>query len=177
MPGGGRYRIRCKTVSASVVCDPDYAVIDAAASGSSDAMPVLTSVASSSTITDAKIGDLPRYRNNILSAIRDNPGKSAIALATILERNHSVRVHFQALRKFIAREKLYEVASPSAPAPSTPIGRGTGSMQTSPVRASPRRRVNVKIRDLPLYTHRIVKAIKSNPGRKSGWLAGELSKL
>ena len=62
-------------------------------------------------IVEAKIGDLPSHRDSIVHAIRSNPGIKSIALATILEKSYSVRVHHAALRKFIDREKLYEAAA------------------------------------------------------------------
>ena len=138
------------------------------------------SVASSSTIIEAKIGDLPSHRGTILQAIRSNPGIKSIALSTILEKSYAVRVHHAALRKFIDREKLYEAA---AAAPSTPM-RSTGApatptgvpMQSSPIRASPRKRVLAKIGDLPRYKPRIVEAVKAYPGPRGVALSKELER-
>ena len=139
---------------------PSPAAAMSSTSASAAAMPAAPtaiaapSVASSSTIIEAKIGDLPRYREMILAAIRANPGTKSIALATILEKSYAVRVHHAALRKFIDREKLYDAASaaPSTPmrgtgAPSTPTG---ATVQSSPIRASPRKKVHAKLSDLPL---------------------------
>ena len=135
-------------------------------------------VASSSTIIEAKIGDLPRYREMILAAIRANPGRKSIALATVLEKSYAVRVHQAALRTFIDREKLYDAAN-AAPsthmrgtgAPSTPTG---ATIQSSPIRASPRKKVHAKLSDLPRYRHRIVEAIKANPGKREKALSAVL---
>ena len=60
--------------------------------------------AASPSIVEAKIGDLPSHRGNILQATRSNPGIKSIALATILEKRYAVRVHNAALRKFIDRD-------------------------------------------------------------------------
>ena len=136
-------------------------------------------MASSSTIIEAKIGDLPSHRGTILQAIRSNPGSKSIALSTILEKSYAVRVHHATLRKFIERESLYEVAA--AAAPSTPM-RGTGApstptgatIQSSPIRASPRKKVHAKLSDLPRYRHRIVEAIKANPGKRERALSAVL---
>ena len=122
-----------------------------------------------SSIIVAKIGDLPRYCESIVEAIRANPGKRAKALAAILLSNYGVKVDWNALLTYIDRNKLYDIASQS---PCTPI-RGTGapttptgaSMQVSPIRASPRKTVYAKLDDLGRYKHRIVEAIKANPGK------------
>ena len=142
--------------------------------------PDATAATPVATIVDAKIADLPRYRDNIIAAIRSNPGKKAKALVSIALSDYAVRVQWQALHTYIDREKLYDIAAaaPSTPmrstgAPSTPTG---APMQASPVRASPRRKVYAKIADLPLYKHRIVEAIKANPGKRDKALSAELER-
>ena len=136
------------------------------------------SVSSSSTIADAKIGDLPRYREMIIAAIRSNPCRRAKYIAGVMLSDYAVKVNWDALRVYIDREGLYDaaVASPSTPmrptgAPSTPTG---AAMQASPVRTSPRQKVYAKIGDLPRYKKRIVDAIKANPGKRERKLAGVL---
>ena len=156
---------------------PKFAVAMASTSAAS------ASTAASTTIIDAKIGDLPAHRERILLAIRSNPGSKAIALAAFLEKTYSVRVHFQALRKYIERENLFEAATtaPCTPirstgAPATPIG---APMQASPARTprrSPGKKVHAKIGDLPRYKHRIVAAIKANPGKRKKQLSAELER-
>ena len=155
---------------------PSPATAMSSTSASTAAMPAAPtaiaapSVASSSTIVEAKIGDLPSHRGTILQAIRSNPGSKSVALSTILEKSYAVRVHHATLRKFIERENLYEAA---VAAPSTPM-RGTGApatptgvpIQSSPIRASPRKKVHAKLSDLPRSTHRIAEAIKANPGKR-----------
>ena len=66
---------------------------------------------------------------------------------------------------------------------STVLGRPLGltesrpwASQSSPIRASPRKKAHAKLADLPRYRGRIVEAIKANPGRKSEWPSGELSR-
>lgn len=94
---------------------PAAAIESAAASSAS--MPVAaairagTSMAPSPTISEAKIGDLPRYRGTIIVAIRANPGKKAKALAAILAKDYAIKVHWDALRVYIDREKLYDLAN------------------------------------------------------------------
>ena len=120
---------------------------------------------------DAKVGDLHLYRDSIVTAIRDNPGKRAKALATLLlDRYKVVRVQWDALRVYIEREDLYKVAASapstpkqSLPAPSSPIARDASPPPAA--RAMPTS--NVKIADLPLYRDIIVAAIKANPGKRA----------
>ena len=135
-----------------------------------------------SDVIDAKIGDLPAYRDRILLAIQSNPGSKAVALVAFLEKTYSVRVHFQALRKYIERENLFEAATtaPCTPirstgAPATPIG---APMQASPARPmrSPGKKIHAKIADLPRYKHRIVAAIKANPGKRHKALSSALER-
>ena len=91
---------------------PNPAAAMPSASASSVAMPtaptdlVAPSVASSSTIIEAKIGDLPRYRKMILAAIRANPGSKSIALATILEKSYAVRASCRPEEVYRPREAL-----------------------------------------------------------------------
>ena len=47
-------------------------------------------------------------------------------------------------------------------------------MQASPIRTSPRKKVTAKLADLPRYKHRIVEAIKANPGKRYKALSKEL---
>ena len=113
----------------------------------------------------------------------EHPGSKAIALAAFLEKTYSLRVHFQALRKYIERENLFQAAAtaPCTPirstgAPATPIG---APMQASPARTprrSPGKKVRAKIGDLPRYRHRIVAAIKANPGKRKKQLSAELER-
>ena len=56
-------------------------------------------------------------------------------------------------------------------APSTPAG---APIQASPIRTSPRKKVYAKLSDLPRYRHRIVDAIKANPGKRHKALSKEL---
>ena len=49
-------------------------------------------------------------------------------------------------------------------------------MQASPIRSSPRKRVHAKLGDLPRYRHRIVEAIKANPGKRHKALSIELER-
>ena len=47
-------------------------------------------------------------------------------------------------------------------------------MQASPVRASPRKKVYAKTGDMARYKHRIVEAIKANPGKSKRALSNVL---
>ena len=66
--------------------------------------PVSGDVTASSSIVDAKIGDLPAYRDRILQAIRNNPGSKGMALSAMIEKTYRVRIHHAALKKYIVRE-------------------------------------------------------------------------
>ena len=96
--------------------------------------------------------------------------KKGRALASILLRDCAINVHWKALQTYVEREKLYDIA---ADAPCTPMRRTgapptpTGApIQTSPIRASPRRVVHAKLGDLPRYRNRVDEAIKANPGKR-----------
>ena len=58
-------------------------------------------------MTRAKVADLPRYRDSIIEAIRDNPGKRSKALAHILRKRYAVDVDWAALHDYLKRDNLY----------------------------------------------------------------------
>ena len=60
--------------------------------------PASGAATASSSIIDAKIGDLPAYRDQILLAIRNNPGSKGMALSAIMEKTYGVRIHHAALK-------------------------------------------------------------------------------
>ena len=132
----------------------------------------------SPSVVEAKIGDLPRYREQLLAAIRANPGKKAKLLAPIMLHDYAVSRHWKALETYIDREKLYDAATA---APSTPM-RGTGApltptgapIQSSPIRASYTTKIKAKLADLPRYKNRIVDAIKANQAKRGRALSGVL---
>ena len=63
----------------------------------------------------ALISDLPLYRDAILIAIRDNPGKREKFLArALLERYMVCRVHWATLKDYIKHERLYDVVGTPA---------------------------------------------------------------
>ena len=112
-----------------------------------------------SSIPVARIADLPLYRDAILSAIRDNPGKRAKALATLLDERYEVcKVGWDALKTYIDREKLYDIASSARVTPM----RSVAASSSFGICATPTE--NVKIGDLPSYRDVIIRAIKANPG-------------
>ena len=65
----------------------------------------------SSSIVEVKIGGLSPYRDRILRAIRSSPGCRGIRLSAIIERAYGVRIHHQALMKYIVREGLFDAAA------------------------------------------------------------------
>ena len=110
------------------------------------------------------------YRDSIVTAIRENPDKRAKALATLLlDRYKVVRVRWDAIKTYIDREKLYDVAlaapvTPQRPvaASGSPIARETSP--APPVRSMPTS--NVNIADLPAYRDTIIAAVKANQGMR-----------
>ena len=93
-------------------------------------------------------------------------------------RDYAIKVRWDAVRVYTDRAKLYDhaIAGTATPvrgtgAPSTPTG---APKQASPIRSSPRKKVSANIADLPRYKHRIIEAIKANPGKRGRALAAEL---
>ena len=64
----------------------------------------------------AKLGDLPRYKKQIVEAIKANPGKREKALSAALEASCSVVADHNALRKYCSQHDLWSVK----PDPMTP---------------------------------------------------------
>ena len=86
-PGNGRWRLWRKTPFA----DSIYGTVD---------RPPMPDQG------DVKIGNLWRHKSTIGAAIAKYPAKRAIALATVLEREHGLLVKWKALQNYVLREGL-----------------------------------------------------------------------
>ena len=84
-------RLHC--ISSAAVCRPTCSV-------------AMSSVTSPVVV---RFAQLPHYREQILTAIRANPGRKSRGLSDVLLRDCGVAVHFDTLRTYIQREQLHAV--------------------------------------------------------------------